>query len=307
MRILVLTSQLSQYSNKIAINRFSIYAQEIYNCFKKIEDVEVFLDFYPNSRFISKDIIQKIEYPQVDFSILVREEGFDNLSPYLLEKLKKVTTIKVCSFSSSNIFKSGENLMFYIYSQIWRENTIQVGLFLDTQNCYSQQSLHELNIMLNFSEDEIHTQSFINNLKKNGISNFNIKMLNKNRFYLYNEYNRDWADLYPDEEIGFEKIYREWSMTHIYITDRTEDYLKLLELAASDVVIVAKRDTQESFIMDFIDIYLFENLEEISWSTLKEISYSMKSNNRKKFIDKNMTLSKIIQNIYCLFQYLKPV
>lgn len=285
--------------------RSNIIAKSILKHLSKIQNTYATIELFSN---IYKLCQCNYTY---NSAIIVNLDGFygdDNDENNNLIQLRKIVSNKIVSFETIGSGIDVNNyldIIFYIRPNILSStsfsnlfnNKICCDYFIDTDVYKSNKNYEIIKIMVGkqyFYLDQNNNISdfIINNIINLINKNNTIKLVCKenNEFFYYDNKSNTYCVKKSDN-------YIEFSETSIYfVTSVAEDELTLLELAGSNVLIVAPNNYVDEKLVKRLEIITYDLSTGIPW---KQIMSCLESHNiRDKLISDGLTLENIICNIY---------
>jgi len=305
MKILLLTDFIFKKNNDIdpykCSDRYQMYCYFITKYFKKMN---VNVIYYSTCRFGKSNKLQKYiinqKIPYADHAILINKYGFSASSNSYINILKKSITGTLSVITESNVYRGGEDILFYLNPNGLNniKNTYLLNWINDTEYLVPKKDNKSLNILIN-QECKIPNMEYINNdsfdIILQNIYKFknNNKNININVEQICKIHNNEYLINFDDNTSKIKnliEIYKIYSKSHLYfITHKNVNNLILSELAFSNVVIVAPNNLLNPKTVKIFDILLIDT-NNIPWNDITNKLNTV--NTHSKMINMNMTWEK---------------
>jgi hypothetical protein len=304
MKILIITNLAPYYKTDINIcniqDRFDMLAYYIYN---ELVNKNIIVYLKPPCSIkiknnISEESCQKLKYPIVDHTVLVLENGFKN-RPYI-NYIKSITHGLIYTLTNTTKCYLSEDKLINILPSLYRINTYPFNYLISPASYNQKQTFDIIKILidntymgpLSYIMDKDITPYVNNNcdefINRNvGIDIEIIQTINSH------EYKSNYNNIRFNKYGELLEYYS--TINLFFVTNLNYDPLKLVDLAASNVMIIAPLGYVSSDLIKLLSIFEYDPTDSIPWSNIFSVLHSF--NSYDNIIKNGNTIHKLIDQL----------
>jgi hypothetical protein len=299
MKILLLIPCITNITNITNINnvitRSELYIYSLHKYLIKY-GIEVLIKPYNSD-------LTMLNTLNIDHTIFINYDGFKNMH-LLVEQLKTVTRGAICSLTNTSCYLKSEDIVFCMLmgpNTQCIQNTVFLNYIVDDTLLSSSQDFDGIDILLNstykqfiinkVNKTDVTQQTFTSisqfMIKNAGYTDIRVKFITHIGFDIYTYSNNNNNIIKTTKNITkYIDYYEEYSKTNLFfVTSKSQalDGTMLLELALSNVLIIAPVNFVDKKLVSLLDILLYDGIN-IPW---KDIVYKLNDFNIRDKLLKN--------------------